>query len=337
MQEHPICSICRSVTTYIDKTKWGPRPHWRHDSLGNQICGKCYGRVLWKKKIPVGVRCDLCKTTEPTKTKYGTSKWVRNWDREGGYLCRRCYITQRDSGIIFSEIRRKNISIGIRRALDAGAMMGPKIHSMDETIFDAITEESAYWVGYLMADGNIHTGKTGNPRISLTLAKEDRDQLIKFKRFLNCSNLIQEKISRVNRKVWIQYTVRFSSKHIANALIGFGVTHRKSPTAKVIRLQNDRHFWRGVLDGDGHIKNKDGVDGDRMVAVGSHHLMHQLKEFVECNIPGSTVRTKNEGNYSRLYVYSYTARMLAELLYANCSVALDRKLAKALKMVSTIQ
>jgi len=134
--------------------------------------------------------------------------------------------------------------------------MGPKVHTMDESVFDAITEPSAYWIGDLMADGNINTGKTGNPRISLTIAARDREHLVKFRKFLNCSNPIQIKIIQVSGIVPKQYTLRFSSKRIAGKLIEFGVTARKSLTAKVIGLQDNRHFWRGVVDGDGHIKKR---------------------------------------------------------------------------------
>jgi hypothetical protein len=112
-----------------------------------------------------------------------------------------------------------------------------------------------------MADGNIYTGKTGNPRIALTVAARDREHLAKFRRFLNCSNQILLKIAKVNGKVWNQYTLRFSSKKLADKLIGFGVTARKSLTAKAIGLEDNKHFWRGVLDVDGYIKNRDGKDG----------------------------------------------------------------------------
>ena len=158
--------------------------------------------------------------------------------------------------------------------------MGPKVHTVNEAVFDTITEESAYWLGFLMADGSISTGKTGNPRIALTLAERDREHLVKFRKFLNCSNQILSKIAKVNEKVWNQYTLRFSSKKIADRLKEFGITERKSLTAKSIGLEDNKHFWRGVLDGDGHIKNSDGNDGDSVVVVGSQDLMRQFITFI---------------------------------------------------------
>lgn len=61
------------------------------------------------------------------------------------------------------------------------------------------------------------------------------------------------------------------------------------------------------------------VDDDKIVVVGSHQLMHQLKQFVKRTIPGYSVRIMKEGNFSRLDVYSYTARTLAEVLCSDTS------------------
>lgn len=179
-----------------------------------------------------------------------------------------------------------------------------------------------------------YTGKTGNPRIALILAEDDHEHLVKFRNFLNCSNDISSKKSRIKGKTCNQFTIRFTSKRLAGKLIAFGVTHRKSLTAKVIGLEDDKHFWRGVLDGNGHIKNKDGKDGDKVIVTGSDDLMRQFKDFIERNIAGSVARLKQYANYYRLFIYSYTARMLLKLLYADCHIALDRKLAQARRMFS---
>ena len=109
------CSVCWSYTTYLDKTNWGLYPHWRYDSSGKPICGKCYTRAIWKKRIPVGVRCDRCKSSKTSVSRYGKPRWVMT--RKGDYLCWSCHIIRNNTGRIFSHERKKNISMAIRRAL----------------------------------------------------------------------------------------------------------------------------------------------------------------------------------------------------------------------------
>ena len=59
---------------------------------------------------------------------------------------------------------------------------------IDETIFDNIdTEEKAYWLGFLYADGNIST--IGN-RLEMNLSIKDLDHMFKFKRFLKLEAVI---------------------------------------------------------------------------------------------------------------------------------------------------
>jgi hypothetical protein len=89
-----------------------------------------------------------------------------------------------------------------------------------------------------------------------------------------------------------------------------------------------------LIDGDGWSGNRNGQDGDKMILTGGSSLLCQFKRFIEKNIPGAVIKIKQHGKYSRLYIYSNTARMLAKLLYGNCHVALDRKLAKACEMFS---
>jgi hypothetical protein len=241
----------------------------------------------------------------------------------------------RDTGKERPEQARKNIGEAIHLAVKNGTTFGKKKYSLRESVFETITEKSAYWMGKLMADGNICRGKTGNPRIILTLAKVDYLHLVEFSKFLGCTNPILQKKKKYLGETVIQYYLRFSSKHIAERLSAHGIVPRKSLTARVIGLEDNRHFWRGVFDGDGYFKNKDGKDGDKMILTGSNDLCAQFKEYVMKNIPNAKVTIRKIREYSKLYIYSDTARGVAKLLYSHCKIALQRKLVKAQRMFNT--
>jgi translation initiation factor 2 beta subunit (eIF-2beta)/eIF-5 len=330
------CSSCGGQT-YKENTKWGEYEHW-YGTSDSLICKRCFLRSRWQNRfVPINVKCDRCQRIETKCTKYGTPRWVRDREKENGYLCWSCYIIKRNTGRVVTKQTRDNQRAAAIRAQNAGVFFGRRVHAVNESIFDNITEDSAYWIGFLMADGYIEVGKHGSPRIAITLAKEDLQHLDKFATYLQSTYNILEKKVHVNGKVIIQYTLRFSSKKIADVLATYGVVPKKSHIAKVIDLKNNRHFWRGVLDGDGWLGNRNGHDGDKIVLVGSHDLLYQFKEFMEKNIPEAVIKIKPVGKYWRLYVYGNTARMLAKLLYDNCHTALDRKLAKAQRMIGYIQ
>jgi transposase-like protein len=76
---------------------------------------------------------------------------------------------------------------GIPRRIDGTRKGGRRTHTLDESVFDTITEESAYWIGFLMADGCIGSKK---PVVSLCLADEDRHHVERFRSFLKSSHKI---------------------------------------------------------------------------------------------------------------------------------------------------
>jgi DNA-binding transcriptional regulator WhiA len=86
--------------------------------------------------------------------------------------------------------RKDNIKAGLIQARDSGTIFGRKIHTVNETIFDSITEASAYWIGFLMADGNVHNAKHGSPIIRLALGAKDRDHILKFAQFTGSTHKV---------------------------------------------------------------------------------------------------------------------------------------------------
>lgn len=213
--------------------------------------------------------------------------------------------------------------------------------TLDESCFDKITEESAYWTGFLMTDGCITKNRDEKwaPAICLTLAYEDKEHVINFKKFLNSTHTttrIAEKFNGNNDLVkWSgeQIGLRVCSRKIAQALEKFGVIPRKTHCAKVSRLEHNKHFWRGVIDGDRCLRiSNDGHDYPSIKLVGSKNLMEQFLEYAKLIIETkATVRPYK--NIYEVVICGYSAAMLIRELYGSCNVALERKLKKAFKIM----
>jgi hypothetical protein len=111
---------------------------------------------------------------------------------------------------------------------------------------DEVTPESAYWCGFLFADGNIYVRKNSNQQavISVGLAERDRNQLVKLRAFLGSTHKIR---AVPGRNPSCQFHV--PSARLAKRLCDLG--RYEGPIAP--ELVAFRHFWRGVVDGDGSV------------------------------------------------------------------------------------
>lgn len=118
-------------------------------------------------------------------------------------------------------------------------------NTLIKNIFYTIdTEEKAYWLGFLYADG--YVSKYNQVEVALSL--KDEEHLIKLKNFVNTNtNIIKD-----------NYRCRllFCSKELVKDLERLGCTNNKSltlqfPTEKQVPQELLRHFIRGYVDGDG--------------------------------------------------------------------------------------
>lgn len=56
--------------------------------------------------------------------------------------------------------------------------------------FDVVTNDAAYWIGFLFADGSVIKQKRGGALIQLRLSEIDRGQVEAFRRFLGSTHAI---------------------------------------------------------------------------------------------------------------------------------------------------
>ena len=197
-----------------------------------------------------------------------------------------------------------------------------RTNQIKEDVFDTITEESAYWIGFLLADGNVYHPPKRSKQLNLGLAEKDWEHLEKFKKFVGSNKKLYYNAGGV--------FISFYSNRMVEKLAEYGIVPRKSKIAKVPeQLKNNRHFWRGMIDGDGWVVERHD-DSTILGLCGTLDIVFGFKRFIEsrawyiAGIPDVKPHQKTECcwevKYGGLYV-----RNLLNILYSSCRISLERK------------
>ena len=133
-------------------------------------------------------------------------------------------------------------------------------YTLNEDYFSEInTEEKAYIIGFIAADG--HVDETAK-RLKITLATKDKDILEKIRICLGSNTNIKdfEKKSHFSygKPIFYHSTVEFCSKKLVEDLVKLSLINNKTYSLnqeliKFIPEHLVRHFLRGYFDGDGHV------------------------------------------------------------------------------------
>lgn len=131
----------------------------------------------------------------------------------------------------------------------------------DTNFFEKIdTEEKAYWLGFMFADGYIidNSNRYGEDGFGLSLAEDSLDSLLDFKRSIRASNPINKDLSgnKKNPNKQVMYKIEMRSQKTVNDLIDKGCFKNKTAILEPpIGVPDNliHHFIRGFYDGDGSI------------------------------------------------------------------------------------
>ncbi len=206
--------------------------------------------------------------------------------------------------------------------------------------FDEIdTPEKAYWLGFITADGMVTGFRSGSLQMVIKLARKDRGHLeilhqeLQAKRPIRDTEEWSKPPGTSERKKRPASILNVCSPQVVNALVRHGVTQRKTDTVQPWngpgRLM--RHYWRGVIDGDGSIGTYDGEA--KLSLCGSRPLVEAFLEWAR-GICGTTAQARQGKAGNRRYWLTAIggnvrlARLLA-VLYDDAPVALARKKAEA--------
>lgn len=194
-------------------------------------------------------------------------------------------------------------------------------------VFNAIDNElSAYWLGFLYADGNIRIDwSRWTYVISLALSYKDVDHITKFRDWISPGRPIRIYDVSLNGKLYKSCRVTISSKEIANNLVLLGCTPRKSltlkfPTDDQVPREYIPHFMRGYFDGDGSVMRTGVVS-----ICGTLEFLTSYMDIL-CSVGITAVKIHKCHNY---YQFTKNHRkqfpLIYKFLYNNSTIYLERK------------
>lgn len=172
-------------------------------------------------------------------------------------------------------------------------------NSLDRLI-DEESIESFYWIGFIIADGSLHSGS----KFEFGLAEKDKNVLDEFAKFINLNGEI------VYRESTKSYRIAFSnSKSIPNFMSKYGFNFKKTynPTNfdvfKIYSKELLISLLIGIIDGDGNIENN-GSSGAFAIHIKSHNSWQLFYEnFLDYLEIPYTINNINNTNTIRINIF----------------------------------
>jgi len=257
---------------------------------------------------------------------------ITNWMKEEKVFKSKHFISQEEKdsmvamykgGASLTELRTKmsrSHTTVVKILLDAGIVRNTGNHTnikaCNHSYFSSIeTEEQAYWLGFLFADGNV----IGNS-ISIGLKHSDYLHLVKFRKALGIRKMVT--VDDVRCRIGVRST------QLAEDLAKLGCVPKKSLILKFpenLPSHLVRHFSRGYFDGDGSLGN---YHSAAFMLIGTNDF---LLKFIEYNnfpekkkdLPGDK---RYQNPFTKYLQYSgKNAANVIKYLYKDSTVFLDRK------------
>lgn len=218
-------------------------------------------------------------------------------------------------------------------------------YDYNEDYFENIdTENKAYWLGFIMADGCI-TNKVGTEKYKMTseirltfnLSIVDKNHLELFCKEISNGLNVKEHTTylKATDKKYEMCSLRVYNKKIVNDLIKLGVKSRKSLNEVFPNIPSTlyKHFIRGYFDGDGCFSywySNDGRLHCKVDFISGKNLSDSLKEIIEKELDIYISQTNNSRNkklYNTITTNSNSVKLM-NWIYKDSHIHLDRKYIK---------
>ena len=200
-----------------------------------------------------------------------------------------------------------------------------KVNHVNETYFYNIdTAEKAYFLGFIMADGNMYL-RNGKYQFSIKIKSSDKDILLKFASAIDFNiEKIKERNEERNGSITRCAEIKIYNQVFCNSLVSLGVIPRKTGKEFMpdIPKEFEKDFIRGYIDGDGWI----GKDNFQLgYCSSSYKIMEQITNYIKEAINvDMTIKQQNKIYVAKIYAKKKVYHLLKHFYYEGCT-SLDRK------------
>lgn len=225
-----------------------------------------------------------------------------------------------NNSTILRELRKSGVKI--RKGKDY------RVYSCNLDFFENLnTEEKAYWIGFIAADGSVNKRKKQSS-LTISLSSRDRSHLEKFKTSIKSSHPIRDyKVGEYDVS-----SVSISSRKLVKDLIKYNIVQNKSliySMPKNIPNHLLNHFIRGYVDGDGGFycgKTKRGYSYHSFEVTSSVTFSKEIQKLLmkECNLNKTKMASTGKAKTVR-YSGRRQIRRIHDWIYKNATLWLERK------------
>lgn len=225
-------------------------------------------------------------------------------------------------GRTHSSVENKKGKLGLK---------GERKYQFDFDFFKPpINEFSAYWIGFIAADGCVTSdGKS----ISIELKEDDFEHLKKFNKCLNGNIPVTFRerkptdIKGKHTEIRKQASIRVFNTDMVKDISLYGITPKKSLDLEFQNFRNDDITWcyiRGYFDGDGSIYyDKNSNQLRAKITSGSINFIKEFRNYLDEFSIKTYVNGMDCGITGKI-----STKILLSKMYDNANIYLDRKYKK---------
>lgn len=207
------------------------------------------------------------------------------------------------------------------------------------------TEEKAYWLGFIYADGYVvYNKKQGNYELGIELNEIDIEHLKKFNKcFNNGFKISTRQKTQKSGNIIDMCNIRLYSKDLVEDLMNNGIVPNKTYSEVFPIIEDEKlffHFLRGYIDGDGSYvvakvkTSKRVIEYPRITITGNNRkcLEYILERLQEYNISSHIIKDRN--NFRLEISQKQSCKEIIEKLYFESNISLDRKVIKSKELLN---